>query len=86
MPKLKPKNWLEPMPPAKPVLDTDAVKAAIEALVTSPMEYGEIVDIIQADFIAANKHFRDAEILAIVEEVNIEWHPAVEGEPEGVPL
>lgn len=87
MPKLKPKNWMEPLPPAKPVLDTDAVKAGIEALVKSPMEYSEIVDHIQAGFIAENLHFRDDEILAVVKEVDAEWHlPPVEGEPEGIPL
>lgn len=78
--KLIPQGWVKPIAPAKPVLDIDAVKATITAMVKAPMDKREIVDSIQADFIAEHKHFKDSDIFAVIEDLEKEWHPVI---PDG---
>lgn len=76
--KLIPQGWVTPVPSPRPILDKATVKADIRALVTKPMEYEDIIDTIQKDFLARVRHIDDAEISECIREVDLEWHPVVE--------
>lgn len=76
--KLYPKDYIEPTPVLKPIFDKVACRVAIEAMVTEPMEYKEIIESIQRTFHNVNKHFNDSLILEVIREIDADWNPATD--------
>jgi hypothetical protein len=76
MPILTPKDYVAPTPEAKPARDTKPVKAAIEAMVKKPADYGDVVAAIKAQEKAAGRYWTTSELAVVVAEVDAEWNGA----------
>jgi len=56
-----------------------AIKNKIKALVPSGKKlYKEVIDAIEQEYVEAGEHLKSDDILALVKEVELEWHPPVE--------
>lgn len=57
-----------------------AIKDKIKGLVPSKskMLYKEVVDAIEDEYIEKGEHLKNDDILELVKEVDVEWHPVLE--------
>jgi len=77
---LKAENYIEPEASSSTLteLEKSDIKNKIKALVPSGKKlYKEVIDSVEADYIEQGKHLKSDDILAIVKEVELEWHPVV---------
>lgn len=86
MPTLYPENYVAPPAPEKLDIKTMeisgmTVKDYIKSVVDKPTRYKDICEHVQKKLHTRNIHFPDREVIAVIREVDAEWHPEETVEP-----